>query len=52
MEGKVEEVCDGMMTFNLLLHNSAFSHLWKYHEFENIMENGEFALLEQLLNFP
>ena len=27
MEGKVEEVCAGMMTFNLLLHNSAFSHL-------------------------
>ena len=24
----------------------------KYHVFENIMENGAFALLEQLLHFP
>ena len=24
----------------------------KYHAFENIMENGAFALLEQMLNFP
>ena len=24
----------------------------KYHEFENIMENGAFALLEQMLHFP
>ena len=23
-----------------------------YHVFENIMENGTFALLEQILNFP
>ena len=25
---------------------------WKYHVFENIMENGAFALLEQMLHFP
>ena len=24
----------------------------KYHVFENIMENGAFALLEQMLQFP
>ena len=24
----------------------------KYHVFENIMENGAFALLEQMLHFP
>ena len=25
---------------------------WKYHVFENIMENEAFALLEQMFNFP
>ena len=32
-----------------------FNHLFhkkKYHVFENIMENGAFALLEQILHFP
>ena len=24
----------------------------KYHRFENIMENGAFAILEQMLHFP
>ena len=24
----------------------------KYHVFENIIENGAFALLEQMLHFP
>ena len=28
------------------------SYIWKYHVFENIMENGEFALLEPMLHFP
>ena len=26
--------------------------LLKYHVFENIMDNGAFALLEQMLHFP
>ena len=25
---------------------------FEYHVFENIMENGAFALLEQMLHFP
>ena len=33
--------------FNPLLHNNTFLHFWN-----NIMENGAFALLEQMLHFP
>ena len=40
-----------MKWFNPLLHNNAFLHLLKYNIFENIMENGAFALLEQMLHF-
>ena len=35
-------------SYNPLLHNNAFEILC----FENIMENGAFALLEQMLHFP
>ena len=28
------------------------SYAFEYHVFENIMENGAFALLEQILHFP
>ena len=38
--------------FNLLLHNNTFLTHLQYHVFENNMENGAFALLEQMLNFP
>ena len=35
-----------------LPHDSAFKMTpLKYHVFENIMENGAFALLEQMLHF-
>ena len=37
---------------NPLLHDNAFLTSWKYHAFENNMENGAFALLEQMFHFP
>ena len=39
---------------NVLTHYSIITPLMplKYHVFENIMENGAFALLEQMLHFP
>ena len=38
---------------NPLLHNiTSFDAFEIYHVFENIMENGAFALLEQILHFP
>ena len=36
---------------NPLLHNNALWKPLKYHVFENIMENGVFILLEQMLHF-
>ena len=39
------------MVSNLRKILPAFTPL-KYHVFENIMENGAFALLEQMLHFP
>ena len=36
--------------FNPLLHKTPFDAL-KYNLFENIMENGAFALLEQMFHF-
>ena len=35
-----------------LPHNNAFWRLLKYHVFKNIIENGAFALLEQMHHFP
>ena len=40
-----------MRRVNPLLHTNFFSLPLKYHVFENIMENGAFALLEQMLHF-
>ena len=42
---------DIKIIFNPLLHNNALTPL-KYHALAKIMENGAFALLEQMLNFP
>ena len=39
-------------TINPLPHDSTFWRLWNIMFFENIMENGAFALLEQMFNFP
>ena len=37
---------------NLLLHDNFFLTPLKDHVFENIMENGVFVHLEQMLHFP
>ena len=37
--------------FNPLLHDNAFWRLWNIVYLKNIMENGAFALLEQMLHF-
>ena len=39
---------------NPLLHNNTFHtfEIQMYHVFENIMENGAFALLEQMVHYP
>ena len=38
-------------SYGLKFEKDLFTPL-KYHVFENIMENGAFALLEQMLHFP
>ena len=40
------------LNINPLLHINAFLMPLKHHVFENILENGVFALLEQMLHFP
>ena len=49
-EVRVEVFVD---SFNPLPNRDAFWRLWKImNVYENIMENGSFALLEQMLYFP
>ena len=50
--GNLKQVSKGLL--NPYLHYSALLTplQYMYHIFENIMENGAFALLEQMLHFP
>ena len=43
----------GWLRFVIVVFPDHISLLFlKYHVFENIMENGTFAILEQMLHFP
>ena len=45
------EHLDRLIHWNILTLHSIITPL-KYHVYENVMENGAFALSEQMLHFP